>query len=175
METTMNDHVHVDKGQYAPAKDWNWGEVLKLGLMAGGVSLFVSLVGMVDTFGKKDVIGGVISQGQVLLVLSWMGFGYLVTRRLSGHTPSRKVAGGALAGLVSSGMLVGLALIAEPINLRSVLVEASPALVEMLTLGLGPTLGSMTLLVAGTVVAAFGAYFPLLPERIRRPLLPAYA
>jgi len=178
METTMNDHVHVDNGhngQNGLAQYWNWGEVLKLGLFGGGVSLFVSLVGMVNTFGKKDVIGGVISQGQVLLVLIWLGFGYLVTRRMSGHTSSRKVAGGALAGLVSSGMLVGLVLIAEPVNLRSVLVEASPALVEMLTLGLGPAVGSVVLLVAGTALAALGAYLPLLPEQIRRPLLPALA
>jgi len=149
---------------------FDWKEVLKLGLLGGIATLFVSLVGLVNTFGKKDVIGGVVSQGLVLLILIWIGFGYLVSRRVRGGNSRQTVSGGALVGLISSATLVVLVLIAEPINLRSVLVNASPALVKLVTFGLGAG-GVMFLLVGGTLLAALGAAIPLAPERARRPVL----
>ena len=164
METTMQERVHFD-----------WREVTKLGLLSGLAALFVCLVGMIDTFGEKDVIGGLVSQGQMLLILIWFGFGYLVNRRVPGGSQSQTISGGALVGAITSGMLIVLVLIAEPFNLRSVLVEASPALVEDLTMGLGVGLGSLVLLIAGLAFGALGAAVPSVPEGVRRPLLMALA
>ncbi len=160
METTMREQVQLD-----------WKEVLKLGLLAGLAALFVCLVGMVNTFGRKDVVGAVITQGFLLLVLIWIGFGYLVTRRLAGVAAGQVVAAGAAVGGIASAMLVVLLLIAEPTNLRSVLVNASPALVELLTFGLGAGAGSLLLLVVGVLLAAAGAAIPVVPSRFRRPLV----
>ena len=160
METTMQEQVRFD-----------WKEVVKLGLLGGLAALFVCLVGMVQTFGEKDVIGGVISQGQILLLLIWFGFGYLVTRRVQGGSPSQTVVGGLLVGGITSGILIVLVLIAEPFSLRTVLVNASPALVNLLTMELGIGLGSVALLLAGLVLAALGAAVPQIPEKVRRPLL----
>jgi branched-chain amino acid transport system permease protein len=72
-------------------------------------------------------------------------------------------------------MLVILVLIAEPFNLREVLVEASPALVEDLTLGQGAGLGSLILLIAGIALGVLGAGVPAVSEKVRRPLLMALA
>jgi branched-chain amino acid transport system permease protein len=130
---------------------------------------------MVDTFGEKDVIGGVLTQGQMLLLLIWFGFGYLVTRRVPGGTGSQTIGAGALVGAITSALLVVLLLLAEPLNLRVVLVEASPALVEDLTLGLGSGPGSLFLMIAGLALGALGAAVPGFPERVRRPLVMALA
>lgn len=160
MALAMNEQVRHD-----------WREILRAGLLAGLAALFVCLVGMVDTFDRKDVIGGVISQGQILLVLIWIGFGYLVHRRgLGGDSVQSLALAGAVVGAVTSAMLVILVLIAEPINLRSVLVEASPSLVDLLTFGLGPATGSAVLLILGAVVGALGAVMPELKSQVRRPL-----
>jgi len=169
METTKQEPVQFDGS--LPAHAWDWREVLKLALFAGGAALFFCLVGMMHTFGQKDVIGGIISQGHAMLVLILIGFGYLVTRRLPDGDPLQTVAGGALVGGITGAMLVALVSITEPINLRSVLVNASPALVELLTLGLEPLLGSVILLVGSVLLSAIAAAVPLVPGRVSRPLL----
>ena len=150
---------------------FEWREIVQLGLLAGLAALFVCLVGMVDTFGEKDVIGGIVTQGYILLVLIWVGFGYMINRRQEGGSSLEIIVGGAVVGGISSVVLVILVLIAEPINLRSVLVNASPALIEDLTFNLDRVLGSVLLLVAGIVFGALGAGIPALSEKVRKPLL----
>lgn len=159
METTMNEQRHLD-----------WVGAIKLGFIGGVIALLVSLVGMVETFGAKDVIGGVLSQGQALLLLVWLGFGYLISRRLSGRRHEIILAA-ALASLVSGAMLAILALVAIPINLRSVLVNASPGLVEILTFGQGPVVGNLMLLVFSAVAGAVGGAYAYVPARFSKPVL----
>ena len=166
METKMNEQRRVD-----------WKTVIQLGLLGGIVALLVSLVGMVTTFGEKDVIGGLLSQGHTLLLLIWLGFGYFVTQRIDGPDnesavrPQMAVAAAALVGLIIGAMLAVLALVAIPINLRSVLVEASPKLVDILLLGQSEFVGCILLLVVGSVAGAIGGVFAYLPARVSKPLL----
>ena len=58
-----------------------------------------------------------------------------------------------------------------PLTTRSVFVALNAPLLAMLTFGQRPAvLGMAGLLVLGAVLGAAGALFPLLDERIRRPL-----
>mgnify|MGYP001108269189 CR=1 FL=1 len=163
METTMNKQTHLD-----------WMAAVRLGLLGGVVALLVSLVGMVQTFGAKDVIGGVLSQGHTLLLLVGVGIGYLVSRRLSGQR-HEVILAATLAGFIAGVMLTILALVAVPINLRSVLVNASPKLVEILTFGRGQVVGSILWLVLSTFAGGLGGAYSYLPARISRPLLTGIA
>lgn len=159
MEMTMNDQTRVD-----------WKAVIQLGLLGGVIALLACLVGMVVTFGDKDVIGGVLSQGHTLLVLIWLGLGYFVSRRVGGQQ-REIIAAAALAGIITSAMTAVLALVALPINLRSVFVEATPKLVALLTFGQSEMAGSILLLVLGGLFGGLGGAFPYLPAKFSKPLL----
>lgn len=153
-------------------KQLNWGQALKLGFLGGVIALFVCLVGVVQTFGEKDVIGGVFTQGHAVLLLIWVGFGYLIYRRIGGQR-NQVIAAAALSGLIASAMLVILVWVAEPINMRKVFVEASPKLIEILIFEQGKLVGSLLLLGLGLFFGAIGGAAPYLPAQIAKPLLSA--
>jgi ABC-type branched-subunit amino acid transport system permease subunit len=155
---------------------------LKLGSYGGVLALFVSLIGMVETFGERAVISGVISLGHTLLLITGLGTGYLTARHLSrahnppyqagGQTPGAWAVGsGLVAGLVAALMLAVLVVATDRFNLRSVLVNASPVLVALLTFEQDVTAGAIRLLILGAVLGAAGGTSYLLPSRVRRPLL----
>ena len=53
-------------------------ETLKLGLIAGVISLSVSVIGMVELFSSRDLIADVLSLGQVFLFAAPVAFGYII-------------------------------------------------------------------------------------------------
>jgi len=80
----------------------------------------------------RAVIYPILSLGQTLLLLAYLLFCSMAVRRmlaLSGKALPRLwvVGSGALAGLLISGFLAALRLIGNWIDLRSVLVRASPS------------------------------------------------
>ena len=54
-----------------------WRSALSAGLIAGGVSLLLSLVGMVEAFNETDIISGIFSMGQFLLLAPLLVGGYM--------------------------------------------------------------------------------------------------
>jgi branched-chain amino acid transport system permease protein len=149
-----------------------------MGLLAGGVALLLALVGMVEASSNRFIIIGVLSLGQTLLLIVMVFAGYLAVRQVradqaeQGTEPPRLwlILSGALAGFLTSAMLAALVLIGNWINLRPVFANASPALYDLLTLGLGIPLGLIVLLLVGTVVGALTAVILVLPERPRKAL-----
>ena len=150
---------------------FNWGEIVRLGLLAGVIALSFSLIGMVGTFAGRDIIGGMVSVGHVFLFGAALGCAYLAAQRFSGGGAGKTLLGGLVIGLLSSLPLVVLVLIAEPLNLRQFMPYVSPALLEMLTFGQGQALGSLILIVVASVLGLIGAGIPLLPSRVRQPLI----
>ena len=59
---------------------------LRNGLLAGVVSLSVSMIGMVALFGQRDLIAGVLTLGQVILFLAPAALSYLA----AGKAPSSR-------------------------------------------------------------------------------------
>ena len=97
-------------------------------------------------------------------------FGYFIARRLGGSR-LRSVLLGALSGLFSGVILAAFVLIGSVVNLRSVLVQASPELYELLTFGLGTGPGIAVLLLASALMGALGAALEIVPPRPRSALL----
>ncbi len=150
---------------------FEWREALRIGLLAGVVAVFLALVGMVEAFSKRDIIGGVLSMGHTLFLSTSLLAGYLVMRRLRSGARLQAVLSGALAGLVNSALLGVLVLIGSAINLRAVLINATPGLYELLTFGLGIPLGLIVLLALGAILGCLAALVLLLPARWRRVIV----
>ncbi|RLC83433.1 MAG: hypothetical protein DRI79_13900, partial [Chloroflexi bacterium] len=80
----------------------NWNEILRLGLLAAIIALSLSVIGVVGTFGERDIIGGVFSLGHVFLFGAAAGCAYLAAQRHSGGRAGTTLLGGLVIGLISS-------------------------------------------------------------------------
>ncbi len=171
---------------------FDWGQIVRLGLLMGTVALSMCLIGMVDTFDERHIIGGALTLGQIMLFGPAIGGGYLLARGTSRPQSETGPAGGAsagrtgtattllgalLVGLVSSLPLILLILVGQittaegTIWLRQFLPNVSPQLMETLTFGQGPVLGSLILAASCSTLAVLGAGAYLLPSRVQSPLL----
>jgi branched-chain amino acid transport system permease protein len=90
----------------------------------------------------------------------------------SGGDSVRAIAGGLIAGVLAGLPLVGLIILwAIWPDIRDALVNVTDELVNILTFGLEPAIGSVVLLIVMAVLGMLGALFRLLPRRIERPIL----
>jgi branched-chain amino acid transport system permease protein len=151
-----------------------WRNAIRNGLIGGAVSLLICLVGMVMQFAERSIINGVITMGQILWIAPLVIFGYAIARRL-GTSRVQSVLLGALSGLFSGVILAVFVLIGSVVDLRAVLVNASPELYELLTFGQGLMPGLPILLVASALMGAVGAALEIIPARPRSALLTAIA
>jgi len=143
----------------------------RLGLIAGIVILSVSAIGMVETFDERDIITDIFTLGQLLLFGAPLIAGYLVWDKKEEVSNGIILLRGAIAGFLSALPVIGLifvTLLWE--DIRDSLVNVSPALIEILTFGQGPIVGSLILLVVMTVLGVVGAAFHVLPEKVKKPL-----
>ncbi len=150
---------------------FNWRESVRLGLIGGLVALSLSLIGVVETFGGRGIISGVISLGQILLFGAMAGAGYMSARQNPHARTGLNLVGGLIAGLLASLPLIVLVFVAGPINLRDFLPNASPGLLKLLIFEQDQATGSLLLLAVSAVVGLIGAGITLLPGRVRHPLL----
>ena len=166
----MIEHSTPKRGPHLAEPDWQ--VVFKYGLIAGIAILFVSLVGMVESFDERDVISGILTLGRSLLLLISLGMGYAVAIKLSAASIGKRLAGAAGVGLISAVLVAGLVLLNDVINIRAVLINTSPALMKILTFFEdSPTTG---LLILGGVLVLFsilGAIIYMLPAVWRRMVL----
>ena len=145
----------------------------KTGLLGGAIGIFLCLVGMIETFNKRDVIEGVVTLGQFILLTTAVATGFIASRRTSDllgqDQPSLNLIAGLAAGLITGVLVIFLVIIGNQINLRAVFINASPALYAVLTSNRGLS-GVWILPLMGAVTGLVGAAFLLLPENIRRPV-----
>ncbi len=169
---------------------------LRMGFFGAIVALYLCLVGLIETFGERDIITGVISLGHILLLLAGLMIGYLTMRQVDQHInplheAERKAPGlGDTAHSIMAGIITGLALgllmlVLDRLNIRDVLVSASPKLLELLLLekgvtpavlsllpfGQGLAAGVLRIVVLGAVLGLAGGALYLLPASVRRPLI----
>ena len=156
---------------------FNWGEIVRLGLLVAVIALALNVIGVVGTFAERDIIGGMVSVGHVFLFGAAVGGGYLAAQRNSGGRAGTTILGGLVIGLLSSLPLVllviagGLVDSEGEILLRRFLPNVSPGLLEILTLGQGQALGLLILVALAATMGMAGAGIFLLPARVRQPLL----
>jgi branched-chain amino acid transport system permease protein len=158
------------------AKPRHWIAVaLQLGATGGLAALLISLVGMVEEFSKRYIIVDVLEMGQAMLLLILIATGYMTARRLADRPPREQLLASAVSGLVPAVMLFALVLLIEPLNLRSIMLNASPGLIEILTFGQTGIAAFVLMAAAGVAQALAGGVVPHLATRIRAPLVQAVA
>jgi len=144
---------------------------LRLGAIAGGIAVLLSLMGMVETFNQRDIVQGVISVGILLLVAISVIFGATTARTLSETQVSVRLGASALVGAVGELFLVGLVLLGQQVNLRPVFPNASPELWALLQFGLSAPQSYLAMLGFGAVCGILGAGLTLLSRRFRGPVI----
>jgi len=143
---------------------------VRLGLIAGVVTLSVSAVGMAELFAQRELIAGVVTMAQVLIYAPTFILATMAVHRM-GRSALRNLLAGLVAGVASALPLIVLIVFESLVDLRQFMPNVSPALVAILDFGLGPILGSLALLgVLGIVGVAAGVFY-IIPDEIERPII----
>jgi branched-chain amino acid transport system permease protein len=140
------------------------------GLVGGGISLLLSLIGIVVAFGKVYIITGIFTMGQVFFLAPILLEGYLTARKVSVKNKFTLLGFGALSGLVGGLIPTVAILLQQVINLREVLINFSPDLISILTFKLPLTSGLLVLLAVAAILSVIAAGFSMLLVKFRTPL-----
>jgi branched-chain amino acid transport system permease protein len=156
--------------------------LVKAGLAAGAVTIFLALVGLVERFTDLALVGEQVTFSRLLLVLPPFAAGYVVGRprvergeqRLV--TPVEALSGGAIAGAVA-GALLGIAAVFVDAfgvdRVRAVFIATTEGLIDFVTFGLGPVLGALVLAAVSALAGATGGTLHVLPVQVRKPAVTA--
>ena len=146
--------------------------VARIGLILGVAAASVSAIGMVQTFDERDLITGVLTLGQVLLFGASGMAGFFAARHYAPSQRGASLASGIIAGFLAALPVLALVLLSVLLpGIRNKLVNVSPALIEILTFGMGPAMGSLVLALVMTGLGLGGALVFIAPERFERPIL----
>lgn len=152
-----------------PLVPWSWvfRAAVRAGLLWASFAIYSCLVGIVPIFHNRPLISGVISLGQAVVVITLIGAAYVAGRQV---TPGvRAITGGALAAVIAGSGVSLLVLLGQVLPLRAVFSHASPALYEIVTMGVG-TAGFWVPMALGLVIGAATGAVSWLPRPIRRAL-----
>jgi branched-chain amino acid transport system permease protein len=161
--TTLGESLDVARGWAA------WRSVVLVGLIAGGVALYVTLVGIVGTFEERDLVEDVVTVGEVVLLLVGIIGGYAGARKAPAG-PANAVLGAALAGFLAGAALSLLIVIGPAIDLRDYLPNASNDLYDLLTFD-DREGGFWVPAILGIGLGAIGGILALLPRHVRMLLV----
>jgi len=146
---------------------------VNLGLLGGAITIYMSLVGMVEVFNKRDVIQDVITLGQFILLATIVIMGFVAARQTSKidgrSTAFNELLSGLIAGLVTGLVLAVFTYIGLHVNLRAIFITATPALYNILTFGKGEGYEWLWLLI-GAFGGLIGGAYLLLPLAFRKPV-----
>jgi branched-chain amino acid transport system permease protein len=159
-----------------------WQIILRSGLLGGVIATYLCVIGIVETFSQRLLIGPYISLGEVLLVFGMVIAGMLTARELKDNKIGVSLGGSLLSGMVTSLPLILLIIITllfvlrpevqgAAFNLRDMFVNLSPELVAILTLGQGLFPGIPLLILFSALMAGLGAAFVLPSRRWRMGLI----
>jgi branched-chain amino acid transport system permease protein len=152
----------------------NWKGILRIGLIGGIAAAIVSAIGMVETFDGRDIIGGVITMGQTVLVLLVFITGMMAAGNNSNYSRLSQVLGAGISGLLSTAVLGLLIWVSQLVNLRPIFVNISPSLIKILAFGkaipaeLLPAL--VLLLTYGLVIGLFAGLLYISPTKVRKAI-----
>jgi branched-chain amino acid transport system permease protein len=144
---------------------------LQWGVIGGLIAVAIALQGMILAFSERAIVGGIISTGVALLLLTFFVTGYVAIRSCGATDFKHVFSVGALAGLLASALVVALVLLGHAINLGNMMINATEGLYDLLTFGLGRVTGSVVLLLIGLVSGLVAALFYSAPYRVRRTIL----
>lgn len=142
-----------------------------MGFISAIISLTVGVIGMVELFAQRDLVSNLFTMGQLLVFISPIAFAYLVAKEIPVDEKGKAYGFGAIVGLFSALPLVLLIWLTVWFDVRKILINVSPALIEVLTFGQNPALGSLLLIVVMVGMSLLAVLFYQIPNRITDPLL----
>ncbi len=148
----------------------DWQKLARYGLLWGVAAVYVSVIGMIESFSGRSIINNTLTLAQVLLFIPPIAAGYMIVNRKEIMPQDRNsvLMGGAAVGAISSAWVVLLIIVQGAIpGIRNVFINVSPALIEVLTFGLGFA-GVFIYVAVTAVLGLIGASVHLLPDRGRR-------
>src|SRR5581483_5007651 len=152
---------------------------LRAGLVGAVIVVYLALVGMIERFQVRNLIGTQVTLARLLIAAPAFLAGLVAARpriasgRVEQPTLPQAWPLGALTGAVAGAATGVLMLIWDAIGIdsvRNVFPNASPTLMSILTFGHPVVLAGLILTAGGAAVGAAGSVFRLLQFRIRRPL-----
>jgi branched-chain amino acid transport system permease protein len=154
-------------------KNWTFFG-LKYGLIGGICLVMLSLIGMVEAFNQREIIENVVTMGQSLLFFTAVFIAYLAASHARQKGSGLALAAGVASGLIMACLLILLILVGKVINLRQVLMNASPALFNLLLFQRESTgAGIGLLLFSGAAIGSVAAGLCVLPNNLRRAFIAA--
>ncbi len=148
-----------------------WKQIVRNGLIGGAIVVLLSLVGMVVAFGQRYIVSGLFTMGHVLMLAPLLLLAYTTARRADGASVGSRLWLGGVSGLIGGAVVAVLVLIGHVVNLRAVLVSASPDLYQMLRFGVPLPLGALIPPLAGLLAGVAGGALALIPPRYRNVAL----
>ncbi len=144
---------------------------IRQGLLAGVIALAVSMIGIVGLFSQRFLIANTLTLGHLILFLAPAYIGY----SSAPDDPDAKRGIGLLyavvSGFIAALPLVGLILLASTFDIRQFFFNVSPTLIELLSFGFGPVIGSLVITGVIMAVSAAAAGTFMMPDRFQRPFL----
>ncbi len=147
-------------------------------LVASGLAsiavVYLMLTGMIETFGERQIILGLVSLGQIVLYLPALVPGFLL--RQDDQPVAARVLYGALIGLATFVVPALLLILMDSIPMRDMFQNASPALIAIMTFDQASLPAGLALLgLAGIVSGGIGAALALLSPSVRKALVTGFA
>jgi branched-chain amino acid transport system permease protein len=151
---------------------------VKIGATGGVVSVYLAVTGIVQEFAARDIVADVLSLGRLFLLLTAFAFSYLAarpevdpaTRLRPRPEPASALIDGVTAGAITGAALGLFLLIAGAVNLRGVLLNVSPEMLETLSFEQSEVVGALILFASGAVVGLAGGAAHLPEPRAGRAL-----
>lgn len=151
---------------------FNLGSVIRIGLLGGGVLLFVALVKLIEPFAVRALIGDLLSLGRTMIVGLALFFGYFNASRNNAGQHTLSLLSGLVNGLVMGLVVAVYLLINSQVALDAVLIHAKPALDAELSFGQESLFtGILVVLAVMSVSGLVGGLLFCTSPLIRRPVL----
>lgn len=153
----------------------DWRHIIRWGLLAGVITVFIAAIGMLESFDEREVVDGVFSLGELMLYAPTMLSAYYLADEARKRMPLAGVPGVGLAvGLLAGLPILLLIYISQQTNVRSIFVNITPTLIAFLTQGQeNLTTGALMQWGYLTLAGLVAASMLLIPGKIRRSLLTA--
>jgi branched-chain amino acid transport system permease protein len=134
---------------------------LRTGAIGGAIILYLALIGMIEAFEDRYVIANIVGLGTTLILVAFIGTGYLASKPDEEHDDPPVLAGsvaGAIAGVFMAVCVVLLeVLLSAGLQVRNVFVSVTPGLLNVLEFGRGQVLGPILLVIIGGALGAAAA------------------
>jgi branched-chain amino acid transport system permease protein len=152
------------------ANEFSWRNAINYGLLGGTIMLYFSMIGMVEVFSARDLIGDFFNMGHMLLYGGAIGMMLFAARRIADQGGNLWLSA-LIIGIVAPLLPIVLVILSLNFSLREVFINVSPTLNEIITLGMEPeALGLVVFLIVTLVLVLITTAFTTLPNRLRSAL-----